>query len=81
MFKQQIEKTLEVYIDNMVVKSKKADEHVLDLAKVFGILRHQKLLPSVHSKWGSRSFLATRSPTEGLRPTYTKSTQFNSLTY
>jgi len=34
---------VEVYIDYMVVKSKKSEEHVLDLNEVFEILRHHKL--------------------------------------
>lgn len=32
-----------MYIDNMVVKSKKVEKYVLDLAKVFEILRCHKL--------------------------------------
>lgn len=43
MFKQQIDKTVEVYIDDMMVKSKKEEEQVLTLAKVFEILRCHKL--------------------------------------
>lgn len=34
---------MEVYIDDMVIKSKKLEEHALDLNEVFEILRHHKL--------------------------------------
>ena len=34
---------VEVYIDDMVVKSKKSEEHVPNLVKIFEILRHHKL--------------------------------------
>lgn len=43
MFKDQIGDTMEVYIDEMVVKSKKSEEHVLNLVKNFEILRQHKL--------------------------------------
>ena len=48
MFKEQIGKTMEVYIDDMVVKLKNASEHVKDLAETFDILRayNIKLNPS-----------------------------------
>lgn len=39
MFKYQIGKTIEVYIDDMVVKTKESEGHMGDLAKVFSILR------------------------------------------
>lgn len=44
MFKDQIENTVEVYIDDMVAKSKKSEEHVLNLVEIFEILRQHKLL-------------------------------------
>lgn len=43
MFKQQADKIVKVYIDDMMVKHKKEEEHVLALAKVFKILRCHKL--------------------------------------
>nr|XP_017245120.1 PREDICTED: uncharacterized protein LOC108216789 [Daucus carota subsp. sativus] len=48
MFKQQIGRTMEVYIDDMVVKSKRAEDHVRDLEEAFDILRefNMKLNPS-----------------------------------
>lgn len=43
MFRLQIGKIMEVYIDKMVVKSKKFEEHVLNLSEVFEILWHHRL--------------------------------------
>lgn len=39
MFKQQIGKTMEVYVDDMLVKSMKAEEHINDLKESFEVLR------------------------------------------
>ena len=44
MFKSQLDKNIEVYIDDMVVKSKVESEHINDLGNIFEILRKQKLL-------------------------------------
>jgi len=43
MFKPQLGKNIEVYIDDMVVKSKVISEHVGDLESIFEILRGHKL--------------------------------------
>ena len=43
MFEPQLGRSIEVYIDDMVVKSKVATEHVGDLTSIFGILREHKL--------------------------------------
>ena len=43
MFKDQIRDIVEVYIDDMVVKSKKSEEQVPNLVEVFKILRQHKL--------------------------------------
>ena len=43
MFEPQLGKNIEVYIDNMVVKSKVVSEHVGDLENIFEILRKYKL--------------------------------------
>ncbi|XP_050249272.1 uncharacterized protein LOC126696615 [Quercus robur] len=43
MFEPQLGGNIEVYIDDLVVKSKVASEHVEDLASIFGILRKHKL--------------------------------------
>ena len=60
MFKPQLGKNIEVYIDDMVVKSKVVSKHVGDLNNIFGILRKHKLRLNA-SKCslgvGSRKFL------------------------
>ena len=43
MFESQLGKSIEVYINDMVVKSKVVSEHVRDLEVIFGILREHKL--------------------------------------
>jgi hypothetical protein len=43
MFKDQIGKTMEIYIDDMVVKSKFSQNHLEDLTETFRILRLHKL--------------------------------------
>ena len=42
MFEPQLGRNIEVYIDDMVVKSKVVSEHVEDLTSIFGILREHK---------------------------------------
>ena len=43
MFEPQLDKNIEVYIDDMLVKSKVVSEHVGDLESIFEILREHKL--------------------------------------
>ena len=43
MFEPQLDKSIEVYIDDMVVKSKIVSKHVEDLTNIFEILRKHKL--------------------------------------
>ena len=43
MFEPQLCRSIEVYVDDMVVKSKVVSEHVGDLTNIFGILRKHKL--------------------------------------
>ena len=43
IFEPQLGRSIEVYIDDMVVKSKVVSEHVEDLTNVFQILREHKL--------------------------------------
>ena len=43
MFEPQMGKNIEVYIDDMVVKSKVVSKHVRDLGDIFEILRRHKL--------------------------------------
>ena len=44
MFESQLGKNIEMYIDDMVVKSKVESEHIDDLGNIFEILRKHKLL-------------------------------------
>ncbi|KAL0445858.1 UNVERIFIED_CONTAM: Retrovirus-related Pol polyprotein from transposon gypsy [Sesamum latifolium] len=48
MFKDQIGSTMEVYVDDMLVKSMKEVDHLKDLKQAFGIMRSygMKLNPS-----------------------------------
>ncbi|CAL2239235.1 unnamed protein product [Prunus armeniaca] len=39
IFKQQIDKTMEVYVDDMLVKAPQLANHIKNLAKAFGLLR------------------------------------------
>ena len=43
MFERQIRRNMEAYIDDMVVKSKKVEEHLADLGETFSTLRKHKL--------------------------------------
>ena len=43
MFEPQLGKSIEVYIDDMVVKSKVVSKHVRNLGDIFEILRRHKL--------------------------------------
>ena len=43
MFESQLGKNVEVYIDDMVVKSKLVSEHLADLSNIFEILMRHKL--------------------------------------
>ena len=60
MFELQLGKNIEIYIDDMVVKSKVESDHVNDLVNIFDILRRYKLRLNA-SKCsfgvGSRKFL------------------------
>ena len=43
MFELQLGKNIEIYIDDMVVKSKVVSEHLRDLGNIFEVLRKYKL--------------------------------------
>ena len=43
IFKEQISKTMEVYVDDMLVKSKVASDHVAHLTDTFKILRAYRM--------------------------------------
>ena len=60
MFESQLGRNIEIYIDDMVVKSKMVSEHLGDLRTIFEILKNYKLRLNA-SKWsfgvGSSKFL------------------------
>ena len=43
MFEPQLGKSIEIYVDDMVVKSKVVSKHLWDLGSTFGVLRKHKL--------------------------------------
>ena len=43
MLKSQLGKNIEIYVDDMVVKSKVVSEHLGDLGSIFDVLRRHKL--------------------------------------
>ena len=57
MFRKQIEASMEVYIDDMLVKSVKAELHITHLAEAFQVLKsyNMKLNPNVPSESSSES--------------------------
>lgn len=69
MFKDQIGATVEVYIDNIVVKSQSNEEHVPNLMDVFEILRQHKLRLNVEKcafGVGPGKFLGYMITTQGI---------------
>ena len=62
MFEPQLGKSIEVYIDDMVVKSNVVSEHVGDLENIFEILRKHScalMFPNALLVWDQASFWAT----------------------
>ena len=56
MFESQLGKNIEIYIDDMVVKSKVVSEHLGDLGNIFEVLRKYKLrLNASKCSFGVRS--------------------------
>ena len=82
IFEPQLGRSIEVYIDDMVVKSKVVSEHVGDLTKIFEILRKHKLHLNA-SKYsfgvGSRKFLGYMVTHRGIEVNPDKIKAINSL--
>lgn len=56
MFEPQLGKSIEVYIDDMVVKSKMVSEHIRDLESIFEVLTKHTLRPNASKcSFGVRS--------------------------
>ncbi|XP_022853744.1 uncharacterized protein LOC111375176 [Olea europaea var. sylvestris] len=84
MFSQQIEKTMEVYVDDMLVKSIKAKDHRQHLTEMFDILRKYGMkLNQRKCAFGvsSRRFLGYIVNNRGIKFEWTKECQdaFNEL--
>ena len=70
MFEPQLGKNVEVYIDDMVVKSKLVSEHVEDLTSIFEILREHKLRLNASKcsfRVGSEKFLGYMVTHRGIK--------------
>ena len=82
MFKPQLGKNMEVYIDNMVVKSKVVSEYVGDLENIFEVLRKHKLrLNASKSSFGigSCKFLGYTVTYRGIEVNLDQIKEINSL--
>ena len=55
MFFDKIGQTVEVYIDDMVVKSKREAQHTKDLKGMFEVLQRHLMQTCVPSEWGLAS--------------------------
>ena len=82
MFEPQLGRSIEIYIDDMVVKSKAVSEHVGDLTNIFEILRRHKLRLNA-SKCsfgvGSRKFLGYMVTHRGIEVNLNQIKAINSL--
>ena len=82
MFEPQLGKNVEVYIDDMVVKSKLVFEHLADLTNIFEILRRHKLhLNAFKCSFGvgSRKFLGYMVTHRGIKVNLDQIRAINSL--
>ena len=72
IFSKQVRRNMKVYVDNMLVKSKKAESHLDVLREIFDTLRKYQIRLNLE-KWylGSRqaSFWGSWFPNEESRPT------------
>lgn len=69
MFVDQIGKTMEVYVDDILIKSKTVPEHVNDLTETFSILQKYKIKLNILKcafGVGSRKFLGFIISQEGI---------------
>lgn len=69
MFKEQLEDTIEVYIDDMLVKSKKADEHIQHLTQALEDLRQygMKLNPKCTFRVSASNFIGYIMTQRGIK--------------
>ncbi|KAL0445181.1 UNVERIFIED_CONTAM: hypothetical protein Slati_2240800 [Sesamum latifolium] len=79
IFRSQIGRNMEVYVDDMLVKSKKAQDHVADLEETFYVLRKYELKlnrGNVHLESREDASLGSWSHKEELRRTPQRSRLF-----
>ena len=79
IFEPQLLKSVEIYVDDMVVKSKVVSEHVEDLGVIFNILRKHNLhLNASKCSFGvgSGKFLGYMVTHRGIEMTQIRSKQF-----
>lgn len=56
MFREEMGKSMEVYMDDMLMKSKRSANHIADIGKTVQILRHYKMkLNAVECTFGVSS--------------------------
>ena len=82
MFEPQLRRSIEVYVDDIVVKSKVVSKHVSDLTNIFGILRKHKLhLNASKCSFGvsSGKFLGYVMPHRGIEVNPNKIKAINNL--
>ena len=82
MFESQLGKSIEVYIDDMIVKSKVVSEHVRDLGDIFEILRIHKLCLNTSKcsfRVGSGKFLGYMITHRGIKVSPNQIKAVNSL--
>ena len=78
MFEPQLGKSIEIYIDDMVAKSKVASKHLGDLENIFEILRKHKLRKCSFGM-GSDKFLGYMVTHRGLKVDPNQIKEINSL--
>ena len=82
MFEPQLGKNIEIYTDDMVVKSKVESDHVNDLGNIFDILKRYKLwLNASKCSFGVRSgkFLGYMVTHRGIEVNHDKIRAINNL--
>ena len=82
MFESQLGKNVDVYIDDMVVKSKLVSEHLVDLSNIFEILRRHKLRLNASKCYfgvGSGKFLGYMVTHRGIEVSLDQIREINNL--
>ncbi|KAM0977044.1 hypothetical protein ACFX2C_019872 [Malus domestica] len=78
MFAEQIGKSMEVYVDDMLVKSKHADQHITNLSETFTILKRYRMRLNPNKcafNVGSSKFLGFMISQQGIEANLRRSKQ------